>query len=86
MAMVSPPNLVTHFEALRKSSEDLRQSGTDGKMMRLTGNLSLSISGRMLGFDTWITLYNSVSSTMRRNNKRERNMHILHQRSVDDDE
>ena len=54
-------------------------------MMRFTGNLSLSIIGRMLGFDTWITLYNSASSTMRRNSKeRERIMQILYLRSVDE--
>ena len=60
---------VTHFEALQKSSEDLRQSGTDAKMMRLTGSLSLPIVGRTHGFDTWITVYISVSTTMRRNSK-----------------
>ena len=38
--------LVTHIESLQKACEDLRQSWTDGKMMRLTGNLSLSMIGR----------------------------------------
>ena len=76
--------LVTHFEALQKASEDLRQSGTDGEMMRLAGNRSLSIIGRMLGFDTWITLYNSVSSRMRRNNnEKEMCIYLLYLRSVD---
>ena len=51
------------------ATEVLRQSGTDGKMMRFTGNLSLPITGRTHGFDCWITLYNSVSTTMRRNSK-----------------
>ena len=60
--------LGTHFEALQKANENFRQSGTDGKIMRLTCTLSLSVIGRMLGFDTWIALYNSVSSTMRRSN------------------
>ena len=54
----------THHEAPQKASEDLRR-----KMMRFTCNLIVPIIGRMLGFDTWITLYNSVSSTMRRNSK-----------------
>ena len=38
-------------------------------MLRFTGNLSLSVTGRMLGFDTWITLYISVSTTMPRKSK-----------------
>ena len=38
-------------------------------MMRFTGNLSLSVTARMVGFDTWIILYISVSTTMRRNSK-----------------
>ena len=36
-------------------------------ILRVTSNLSLSIIVRMLAFDTWITLYILVSSTMRRN-------------------
>ena len=30
-----------HYGVLEKANEDLRQSGTDGKMVRFTGNLSL---------------------------------------------
>ena len=41
------------------------------------------MTGRMLGFDTWITLYISVSTAMRRSSN-ERNMHILCLRSVDE--
>ena len=59
--------LETRYGVLQKAVENLCKSGTDGKMMRLTGNLSLSITGRMLGFDTWITVYISVPTTMRRN-------------------
>ena len=76
--------LVTHFEALQKASEVLRQYGIDGKMMRLAGNLSLSIIGRMLGLDAWIILYNSVSTTMRRINNEKEMLHVLYLRSVDD--
>ena len=68
----------------KKASEYLRQSGTDGKMMRLTGNLSLSTNGLMLGFDTRMTLYNSVSSTLRRNSN-EKSMQKRNLRSVDED-
>ena len=61
--------LETHHEVLQKASEDLRQSGTDGKMMRFTENLSLPMIGRMLGFDARISLYTSVSPTVRRISK-----------------
>ena len=52
-------------------------------MIRFEGNLSLSIIRRVFVFDNWNTLYSSVSSTLRRNSK-ERNMHILYSRSVDE--
>ena len=52
-------------------------------MMRFEGNPSLSIIRRVFVFDTWITLYSSENSTMRRNSK-ERNLHILYLRSVDE--
>ena len=36
-------------------------------------------TGRMFGLDTWITLYNSVASTMRRNNnEEERYIHFIY--------
>ena len=50
MAAASPQKLAAHCGVPQEASENLRQSGTDGRMMRFTGNLSLSITGRMLGF------------------------------------
>ena len=69
-------------DAFRGATEGERGFTSIWKMMRLTGNLSLSKIGRMLVFDIWITLYNSVFSTKRRK-QRERNVHILFSRSVD---
>ena len=59
--------LETHCGVLQKATEDLLQSGTDGKMMRSRGNLSLPITGRTHWLDTLITLYISVFTIMRRN-------------------
>ena len=39
----------THHGVLQKAKENLRRSGTDGKMMRPAGSLSLPMIGRMLG-------------------------------------
>ena len=75
--------LETHYGVLQKATEDLLQSLTDGKKIRSTGNLSLPIPGRTHGLHTWITLYISVSTTMRRNRK-ERDMNLLYLRSVDE--
>ena len=61
--------LETRCGVLQKATEDLLQSGTDGKMMRFTGNLSLPITGRTCGFDNWIILYISTSTTMHRNRR-----------------
>ena len=65
--------LETHCGALQKAKEHLLQSGTDGKMMRPTGNLSMLIIGRMHGSGTWTTPCTSASTTMHRN-RREKDM------------
>ena len=39
----------THYEERKRAKEILRRSGIDGKMMRPTGSLSLSMICRMLG-------------------------------------
>ena len=65
--------LDTHCEVLQKVKEHLLQSGTDGKIMRPTGNLNLPTIGRTHGSGTWTTSCISTSTTKQRI-RREKNM------------
>ena len=75
--------LDTHCEVLQKVKEHLLQSGTDGKIMRPTGNLSLPTIGRTHGSGTWTTSCISTSTTKQRN-RRERFVNLFELRSVDE--
>ena len=56
--------LETHCEVLQKARGHLPQSGTDGKVMRSTENLSFLIIGQTRGSGTWTTSRTSTSTTM----------------------
>ena len=58
------PRLETHCEVLQKARGHLPQSGTDGKVMRSTENLSFLIIGQTRGSGTWTTSRTSTSTTM----------------------
>ena len=55
-----------HHLKARKEKEPFLQSGTNSKMMRPTGNLSLLITGRTHGSGTWTTSCTSTSTAMHR--------------------
>ena len=71
MAVIYGRNTTTkqkrHYVVVRKKTKDsLCRSGTDGKVTRPTGSLSMSLIGQMLGWDTWTILQISTSPIQRR--------------------
>ena len=70
MAIIYGRNTTTkqkrHFVVVRKTKDSLRRSGTDGKVTRPTGSLSMPLIGQMLGWDTWTILQKSTPPMQRR--------------------
>ena len=64
------PKLETHYEALQKRWTRIYVNlGQTAKWCDLQAISAMSIICRMLGFDTWTTLYTPVSSVMLRHSK-----------------
>ena len=61
--------LETHRGVLPKVEGHLPQSGTDGNVMKSTGNLRSHIIGRTHGSGIWITSRSSTLATMHRNGR-----------------